>query len=76
MVTVASEMERQGFDIPLMIGGADDLKGAYGGEDRSQLSPGPDRLCHRCVSRAVGVASSLLQQGRRRKLCRRHPRRI
>ena len=29
------------------------------GQDRSQLSPGPDRLCHRC-RRAVGVASSLL----------------
>ena len=51
MVTVASEMERQGFDIPLLIGGATTSQGAYGGEDRSVLSPRPDRLCHRCQPR-------------------------
>ena len=48
MVIVASEMERQGFDIPLLIGGATTSRSAYRGQDRSQLSPRPDRLCHRC----------------------------
>ena len=33
MVTVASEMERQGFDIPLLIGGATTSRSAYRGED-------------------------------------------
>ena len=75
MVHVAAEMERQGFDIPLLIGGATTSRGAYGGEDRSQLSPRPDRLCHRCLARR-GRGLQPAQQGRRRQLCRRHPRRI
>jgi 5-methyltetrahydrofolate--homocysteine methyltransferase len=59
MVSVASEMERQGFDIPLMIGGATTSKlhtavkinPAY---KRSQAVHVID------ASRAVGVAASLL----------------
>lgn len=33
MVNVAKEMERQGFTLPLLIGGGDDLQGPYRGED-------------------------------------------
>ncbi|GAA0527065.1 5-methyltetrahydrofolate--homocysteine methyltransferase [Rhizomicrobium palustre] len=61
MVHIASEMERQGFDIPLMIGGATTsrvhtavkIDPAY---RRGQTIYVPD------ASRAVGVASSLLGQ--------------
>jgi 5-methyltetrahydrofolate--homocysteine methyltransferase len=58
MVTVASEMERQGFEIPLMIGGATTspahtslkIEPAYSG----------DTVYVKDASRAVGVASKLL----------------
>jgi len=58
MVTVASEMERQGFKIPLMIGGATTspahtslkIEPAYSG----------DTVYVKDASRAVGVASKLL----------------
>jgi 5-methyltetrahydrofolate--homocysteine methyltransferase len=61
MVTVASEMEREGFDIPLLIGGATTsrvhtavkIHPAY---DRGQTVYVTD------ASRAVGVVSSLLSQ--------------
>jgi 5-methyltetrahydrofolate--homocysteine methyltransferase len=61
MVTVASEMEREGFDIPLLIGGATTsrvhtavkIHPAYG---RGQTVYVTD------ASRAVGVVSSLLSQ--------------
>lgn len=33
MVNVAKEMERQGFTIPLLIGGATTSKSAHGGEN-------------------------------------------
>ncbi len=62
MVTVASEMERQGFDIPLMIGGATTspahtslkIEPAYSG----------DTVYVKDASRAVGVASKLLGEQR------------
>ena len=61
MVTVASEMEREGFDIPLLIGGATTsrvhtavkIHPAY---ERGQTVYVTD------ASRAVGVVSSLLSQ--------------
>ena len=62
MVTVASEMERQGFEIPLMIGGATTspahtslkIEPAYSG----------DTVYVKDASRAVGVASKLLGEQR------------
>jgi 5-methyltetrahydrofolate--homocysteine methyltransferase len=62
MVTVASEMERQGFQIPLMIGGATTspahtslkIEPAYTG----------DTVYVKDASRAVGVASKLLGEQR------------
>ena len=61
MVTVASEMERQGFDIPLMIGGATTSK------VHTAVKIDPTYRRGQTVyvldaSRAVGVASSLLQK--------------
>jgi 5-methyltetrahydrofolate--homocysteine methyltransferase len=61
MVTVASEMERQGFDIPLMIGGATTSKV----HTAVKIDPGYRRgqtVYVTDASRAVGVASSLLQK--------------
>lgn len=43
MVNVAKEMERQGFTIPLLIGGATTSK-AHGGENRAELQR-PDGVC-------------------------------
>ncbi|MEC8526906.1 MAG: methionine synthase, partial [Pseudomonadota bacterium] len=62
MVTVASEMERQGFEIPLMIGGATTspahtslkIQPAYSGAT----------VYVKDASRAVGVASKLLGEQR------------
>ena len=61
MVTVASEMERQGFKIPLMIGGATTSK------VHTAVKINPSYVSGQTVyvtdaSRAVGVASSLLQK--------------
>ena len=61
MVTVASEMERQGFDIPLMIGGATTSKV----HTAVKIDPTYRRgqtVYVTDASRAVGVASSLLQK--------------
>jgi 5-methyltetrahydrofolate--homocysteine methyltransferase len=61
MVTVASEMERQGFDIPLMIGGATTSKV----HTAVKIDPSYRRGQTVYVidaSRAVGVASSLLSK--------------
>jgi 5-methyltetrahydrofolate--homocysteine methyltransferase len=61
MVTVASEMERQGFSIPLLIGGATTSK------VHTAVKINPAYLRGQTVyvtdaSRAVGVASSLLSK--------------
>ena len=60
-----SEMERQGFDIPLLIGGATTS------QVHTAVKIDPNYRRGQTVyvtdaSRAVGVASSLLQQGQRR----------
>ena len=62
MVTVASEMERQGFDIPLMIGGATTSPA----HTSLRIEPGysGDVVYVKDASRAVGVASRLLGEGR------------
>jgi 5-methyltetrahydrofolate--homocysteine methyltransferase len=61
MVFVASEMERQGFDIPLLIGGATTSKV----HTAVKIDPGYRRgqtVYVTDASRAVGVASSLLSK--------------
>jgi 5-methyltetrahydrofolate--homocysteine methyltransferase len=61
MVHVASEMERQGFDIPLLIGGATTSKV----HTAVKINPGYKRgqtVYVTDASRAVGVASSLLSK--------------
>jgi len=37
MAHVASEMQREGFTLPLLIGGADDVARPHGGQDRAEL---------------------------------------
>ncbi len=58
MVTVASEMKRQGFNLPLMIGGATTSKL----HTALKIAPAYDQPVVHVLdaSRAVGVASSLL----------------
>ncbi|HEY0104863.1 MAG TPA: methionine synthase [Rhizomicrobium sp.] len=61
MVHVASEMERQGFDIPLLIGGATTSRV----HTAVKIDPGYRRgqtIYVTDASRAVGVASSLLSK--------------
>src|SRR5690349_15963695 len=61
MVTVASEMERQGFDIPLLIGGATTTRV----HTAVKIDPSYRRgqtVYVTDASRAVGVASSLLSK--------------
>ncbi|HKQ44457.1 MAG TPA: methionine synthase [Rhizomicrobium sp.] len=61
MVTVASEMERQGFDIPLLIGGATTSRV----HTAVKIDPAYRRgqtVYVTDASRAVGVASSLLSK--------------
>ncbi len=71
MVHVASEMERQGFDIPLLIGGATTSRvhtavKIHPRYDRGQAVYVTD------ASRAVGVVSSLLSPEDEAWLCRDH----
>ena len=61
MVHVAKEMQRQGFSIPLMIGGATTSKA----HTAVKIEPAfkRDQVVHVTnASRAVGVASSLLSK--------------
>ncbi|QEL26819.1 methionine synthase [Bosea sp. F3-2] len=61
MVTVASEMEREGFDIPLLIGGATTSRVHTAVKIHPAYSAG--QTVHvNDASRAVGVVSSLLSQ--------------
>lgn len=61
MVTVAREMESQGFDIPLMIGGATTSKAHTAVKIDQQYSR--DQVVYVAdASRAVGVASKLLSK--------------
>ncbi len=61
MVFVASEMERQGFDIPLLIGGATTSKVHTAVKINPAYSAG-QTVYVTDASRAVGVASSLLSK--------------
>ncbi|WP_425530109.1 methionine synthase [Neptunomonas phycophila] len=64
MVNVAKEMQRQGFDIPLMIGGATTSKA----HTAVKIEPAfkRDQVVHVTnASRAVGVASALLSKDRK-----------
>jgi 5-methyltetrahydrofolate--homocysteine methyltransferase len=63
MCTVAAELEREGFDLPLLIGGATTSRV----HTAVKISPnyfGGQAIHVLDASRAVGVASSLLGQGR------------
>lgn len=59
MVHIAKEMERQGFDLPLMIGGATTSKAHTAVKIEPQYKRGPV-VYVTDASRAVGVASNLL----------------
>ncbi|WP_069882591.1 methionine synthase [Bosea sp. BIWAKO-01] len=61
MVTVASEMEREGFDIPLLIGGATTSRVHTAVKIHPVYSQG-QTVYVTDASRAVGVVSSLLSQ--------------
>jgi 5-methyltetrahydrofolate--homocysteine methyltransferase len=61
MVTVASEMERQGFNIPLLIGGATTSRVHTAVKIDPAYRKG-QTVYVTDASRAVGVASSLLQK--------------
>ena len=61
MVTVASEMERQGFSIPLLIGGATTSKVHTAVKINPSYARG-QTVYVTDASRAVGVASSLLSK--------------
>jgi 5-methyltetrahydrofolate--homocysteine methyltransferase len=61
MVTVASEMERQGFNIPLLIGGATTSKVHTAVKINPSYARG-QTVYVTDASRAVGVASSLLSK--------------
>lgn len=61
MVTVASEMEREGFDIPLLIGGATTSRVHTAVKIHPAYSQG-QTVYVTDASRAVGVVSSLLSQ--------------
>lgn len=61
MVTVASEMEREGFDIPLLIGGATTSRVHTAVKIHPAYEKG-QTIYVTDASRAVGVVSSLLSQ--------------
>ncbi|MEO7070862.1 MAG: methionine synthase [Nostocoides sp.] len=65
MVNVASEMERQGFDIPLLIGGATTSR-AHTAVKVDQKYHGPV-IWVKDASRSVPVASALLSDGAQRQ---------
>jgi len=63
MVHVAKEMTRQGFDIPLLIGGATTSKAHTAVKIEPQYAHGAVYVTD--ASRAVGVATSLLSQAQK-----------
>jgi 5-methyltetrahydrofolate--homocysteine methyltransferase len=73
MVNVAKEMERQGFTIPLLIGGATTSK-AHTAVKIEQNYSGPTVYVQN-ASRTVGVVSALLSDTQRR-VCRPHAQRV
>ncbi len=64
MVHVAAEMEREGFDIPLLIGGATTSRVHTAVKIHPQYQRGPTVHVHD-ASRAVGVVSALLSEEQR-----------
>ena len=64
MVHVASEMEREGFDIPLLIGGATTSRVHTAVKIHPQYHSGPTVHVND-ASRAVGVVSALLSKEQR-----------
>ncbi|SIQ52920.1 methionine synthase (B12-dependent) [Rhizobium sp. RU35A] len=64
MVHVAAEMERQGFDVPLLIGGATTSRVHTAVKIHPQYKAG-QAVYVTDASRAVGVVSSLLAEGGR-----------
>ncbi|MBK8083304.1 MAG: methionine synthase [Devosia sp.] len=64
MVHVAAEMEREGFDIPLLIGGATTSRVHTAVKIHPQYHGGPTVHVHD-ASRAVGVVSALLSEEQR-----------
>ena len=67
-------MERQGFDIPLLIGGATTSRVHTAVKIDPALPARPDRLCHRRQPRR-GRGVGLLSPGSGARLCRRDARR-
>ena len=73
MCHVAAEMERQGFDLPLLIGGATTSRV----HTAVKINPNYQRgqtVYVTDASRAVGVASQLMSRESRGEIRRRHPR--
>ncbi len=66
MVTMASEMQRQGFDIPLLVGGATTSR-AHTAVKVDQKYDGPV-VWVKDASRSVPTVASLLHESRREKL--------
>ena len=75
MVHVASEMEREGFDIPLLIGGATTSRVHTAVKIHPRYSTG-QTVYVTDASRAVGVVSGCCSPRRTAGLCRRRPGRV
>ena len=76
MCHVAAEMERQGFDVPLLIGGATTSRVHTAVKIHPELPARPDRLCQRREPRGRRGRRRCCRARQRDALCRRHPRRI
>ncbi len=74
MCHVAAEMERQGFDLPLLIGGATTSRVHTAVKIHPNYRRG-QTVYVTDASRAVGVAQSLMSAQAAARLRRRHPRR-
>ena len=75
MCHVAAEMERQDFDLPLLIGGATTSRVHTAVKIHPNYQRG-QTVYVTDASRAVGVASALMSRDGREQIRRRHPRRI
>ena len=75
MCHVAAEMERQNFELPLLIGGATTSRVHTAVKIHPNYKRGQS-VYVTDASRAVGVTASLLSREKRPGLCRRDPRRI
>ena len=75
MVHVAAEMEREGFDIPLLIGGATTSRVHTAVKIHPNYNARPDRLRHRCEPRRRRRLEPALA-GDAGTLHRRRPRRV